>query len=66
MITKEPSPYLLRRYGVSATKGLHRVIVCRKSIKLGYMTISPFADSMLFIILNVKFQNSGDKDKGFF
>ena len=31
-----------------------------------YMTISPFADSMLFIILNVKFQNSGDKDKGFF
>ena len=31
-----------------------------------YITISPFTDSMLFIILNVKFQNSRDKDKGFF
>ena len=28
--------------------------------------VAPVADSMLFIILNVKFQNSGDKDKAFF
>ena len=29
------------------------------------MTISPFADSLLFIILNVKFQNSGTKIRRF-